>query len=186
MRSPFLQGYADRVYRALEAQLLNVSPQAVLENYTCKDAKEYQKAPIELKIRFTIPAYATVGVGVMMFKPLVFSGLYSGVCSFLRVDTSIEERKYAFKDACSRYVELNETMTLPKGYKMAQEAKETSSKGDIVSAEGSIKQVGNKLQAMQKISLGKRVYEAADWNEFRTAVNSYKEMTNEMLVFEKK
>ena len=186
VRSPFLQGYADRVYRALEAQLLNVSPQAVLENYTCKDAKEYQKAPIELKIRFTIPAYATVGEGVMMFKPLVFSGLYSGVCSFLRVDTSIEERKYAFKDACSRYVELNETMTLPKGYKMAQEAKETSSKGDIVSAEGSIKQVGNKLQAMQKISLGKRVYEAADWNEFRTAVNSYKEMTNEMLVFEKK
>ena len=186
VRAPFLQGYADRVYRALEAQLLAVSPQAILEGYSCKDAKEYQKAPIELKIRFTIPAYATTGEGVIICKPLVLSGLYSGVCSFLRVDTSIEERKHAFKDGCSRYVEMNETMTLPKGYKMAKEAYEVAASGEIASAEGCIRQDGNKLRVMQKISLGKRVYEASEWTQFRAAVNAYKEMTKRMLVFEKK
>ena len=186
VRSPFLQGYADRVYRALESQLKAVAPQATLLGYTCKDAKDYQKAPIELKIRFTIPAYATVGEGVIMCKPLVFSGLYSGVCSFLRVDTSIEKRKYTFKDACSRYVELTETMQLPKGYKMLQAARERSVEGSVANASGSIAQEGNKLIAMQKISLGKRVYEASDWSEFRAAVNAYKEITNAMLVFEKK
>ena len=186
VRSPFLQGYADRIYRALENQLLAVSPQATLTAYSCKDAKDYQKAPIELKISFTIPSYATAGDGVIMCKPLVFSGLYSGVCSFLRVDTSVKERKYAFKDACSRYVELNETMTLPKGYKMVQDAKSLSSEGDIASASGSISQDGTKLRAEQKISLGKRVYESSDWTQFRNAVNTFKEMTGSMLVFEKK
>ena len=121
-----------------------------------------------------------------MCKPLVFSGLYSGVCSFLRVDTSVKERKYAFKDACSRYVELKETMTLPKGYKMVQDAKSLSSEGEVASASGSIAQEGTKLRAEQKISLGKRVYEASDWAQFRGAVNTFKEMTNGVLVFEKK
>lgn len=186
VRSPFLQGYADRVYRALEAQLLAVSPQAVLEGYSCKDAKDYQKAPISLKIKFSIPAYATIGEGVIMCKPLVFTDIYSGVCSFLRVDTSVKERQYAFKDGCSRYVEMKETMTLPAGYKMVQEAATASAEGSVAYASGSLSQAGNKLRAERKISLGKRVYEAADWSEFREAVNAYKAIANNMLVFEKR
>jgi hypothetical protein len=186
VRSPFLQGYADRVYRALEAQLLAVSPQAVLEGYSCKDAKDYQKAPISLKIKFSIPAYATIGEGVIMCKPLVFTDIYSGVCSFLRVDTSVKERQYAFKDGCSRYVEMKETMTLPAGYKMVQEAATASAEGSVAYASGSLSQAGNKLRAERKISLGKRVYEAADWGEFREAVNAYKAIANNMLVFEKR
>ena len=186
VRAPFLQGYADRIYRSLESQLLAVSPLATLESYSCKEPKNYQKAPIELKMTFTIPQYATVGDGVMMCKPLVFSGLYSGVCSFLRVDTKAEEREHAFKDACSRYVELKETMTLPKGYKMLQQPKSVSVEGNVAKAAGTLEQKGNKLCAEQYISLGKRVYEAAEWGEFRAAVNAFKEMTNSMLVLEKK
>lgn len=185
VRSPFLQGYADRICRSLENQLLAVSPLATLNSYSCKDAKDYQKAPVELKMNFTIPAYATVGDGVIMCKPLVFSGLYSGVCSFLRIDTSIKERKYAFKDGCSRYVELKETMTLPKGYKMLMQPKSVSAEGNVAKAVGSLRQEGNKLCAEQQISLGKRVYEASEWAEFRAAVNAYKEMTNTMLILEK-
>lgn len=186
VRSPFLQGYADRIYRALEAQLQAVSRQAVLESYTCKDAKNYQKAPISLKIKFSIPSYATMGEGVVMCKPLIFTDIYSGVCSFLRIDTSIKERKYAFKDGCSRYVEMRETMTLPAGYKMVQDEKKFTADGNTVKASGSLAQKGNKLCAERKISLGKRVYEAEEWTEFRTAVNAYKAIANNLLVFEKK
>ncbi len=187
VRSPFLQGNADRIYRALETQLFAVSPQAVLESYSCKDAKDYQKAPISLKIKFSIPSYATVGEGVIMCKPLVLTDIYSGVCSFLRVDTSIKERKYAFKDGCSRYVEMSETMTLPAGYKMLQEETSFSIDGTVAKSSGSLVQTGNKVCVERKISLGKRVYEASDWGEFRAAVNAYKAMANNnLLVFEKK
>lgn len=186
VRVPFLQSYADRVFRSLEAQLLAVSPLAVLKNYSCNNPKNYQKAPIELKMRFTIPSYATVGDGVLICKPLVLSGLYSGVCTFLRINTDIKNRKYAFKDACSRYVELKETMRLPNGYTMLQDTKNVSSSGKTAHATGSISQNGNKIVAEQKISLGKRVYEAEEWNEFRNAVNAYKELSNQSLVLEKK
>ena len=186
VRAPFLQGYADRIYRTLESQLFAVSPQAILESYTCKNPKEYQKAPISLKIKFSIPSYATVGEGVIICKPLVLTDIYSGVCSFLRIDTSIKERKYAFKDGCSRYVEMNETMTLPIGYKMLQEETIFSTDGEVAKASGSLAQKGNKVCVERKISLGKRVYEATEWDEFRTAVNAYKEIANNTLIFEKK
>lgn len=186
VRAPFLQGYADRIYRSLEAQLFAVSPQAILEGYTCKNPKEYQKAPISLKIKFSIPSYATIGEGVIICKPLVLTDIYSGVCSFLRIDTSMKERKYAFKDGCSRYVEMSETMTLPTGYKMLQEKTIFSTDGKVAKASGSLTQKGNKVCVERKISLGKRVYEATEWNEFRTAVNAYKEIAKNTLIFEKK
>ena len=184
VRAPFLQGYADRVYKAIEAQLLSVSPLAILESYSCKDSRNYQKAPIELKIRFKIPSFAVVGDGVLMCKPLVLSGLYRNVCSFLRVDTDKEERKYAFKDACSRYVELKETMSLPAGYKMLQPAKKQIFSGNVANASGSIMQENDKIIVEQKISLGKRVYEASEWVQFRNAVNTYKDMAKETLILE--
>ncbi|MDE5674186.1 MAG: DUF3857 and transglutaminase domain-containing protein, partial [Muribaculaceae bacterium] len=116
IRRPFLQGYAERVERALETELLRVSPQAKLISWKANDPKNYEKAPIALTMQFIIPDYATVADGVIMCRPLVLSDLYSGVRSFLRVNTDNENRKYGFKDSCSRLVELQETMTLPAGY----------------------------------------------------------------------
>ncbi len=186
VRRPFLQGYADRVMRALEAELLRVSPQARLVSMSCKNPKDYQAGPIEMKIKFEIPAYATVADGVIMCRPLVGGNLYSGIRSFMRVDTAPETRKYAFKDACSRYVEMNETMTLPKGYVMTSAAEEVDVHGEIASFNGKMKQKDSRLVVRQSISLGKRVYEAEDWTEFRNAVNAYKGFASKTLVFEKK
>lgn len=186
VRRPFLQGYADRVMRALETELLRVSPQARLVSVSCKNPKDYQAGPIKMKIKFEIPAYATVADGVIMCRPLVGGNLYSGIRTFMRVDTAPETRKYAFKDACSRYVEMNETMTLPKGYVMTSDAEEADVQGNIASFNGEMKQKDSKLIVRQSISLGKRVYEAEDWTEFRNAVNAYKGFASKTLVFEKK
>lgn len=186
VRRPFLQGYADRVMRALEAELLRVSPQARFVSMSCKNPKDYQAGPIKMTIKFEIPAYATVADGVIMCRPLVGGNLYSGIRSFMRVDTAPETRKYAFKDACSRYVEMNETMTLPKGYVMTSAAEEVDVHGEIASFNGKMKQKDSRLVVRQSISLGKRVYEAEDWTEFRNAVNAYKGFASKTLVFEKK
>lgn len=186
VRRPFLQGYADRVMRALETELLRVSPQARLISVDCKNPKDYQAAPIKMKIRFEIPSYATVGDGVVMCRPLVGGNLYSGVRTFLRVDTAPDTRKYGFKDACSRYVEMNETMSLPQGYVMAEDAKEVHVKGEVAGFDGRMEQKDGKLIVRQSISLGKRVYDAEDWLEFRDAVNAYKNFASSTLVFEKR
>ena len=188
VRRPFLEGYADRVSRAIEAELLKVSPQAKLISFSCPDAKNYQKGPVELKMKFSIPDYATVGDGVMICRPFVLSNLYSGVKSFMRVDTSKESRDYGFKDSCSRLVELKETMTLPKGYEM-NGASNTDVNVDvdseIASFNSSVSSAANTLTLDARLSLGKRVYDAGDWTDFRNAVNAYKDLADSEFVFVK-
>ena len=61
----------------------------------------------------------------MLFKPMVMNNLYNQVKSYLRINTDLEERRYGFKDACSRLVELDETIQLPTGYKLAVMEKKT-------------------------------------------------------------
>ena len=189
VRRPFLQSFAGRVSRALETELQRVSPQAKLISYSCPDAKDYQKGPVELKMKFTIPDYAVADDGVMICRPFVLSNLYSGVKSFMRIDTSKESRDYGFKDSCSRLVELKETMTLPKGYRM-DGASDTASNvdvtSDVASFSSSISGTGNTVTVDAKISLGKRVYEAGDWADFRGAVKAYKDLADSEFVFVKK
>lgn len=189
VRRPFLQGYAERVSRALETELKRVSPQARMISYECKDPKNYQKGPIALTVKFTIPNYAIVADGVMICKPLVLGNMYGGVKSFLRIDTDMETRKYGFKDSCSRLVELDETMTLPKGYVWDSDSvadKNVSIDSDIASFSSDLKSNGNKITLKATLSLGKRVYEASDWTGFRNAVKGYKDLAASELVFVKK
>lgn len=190
VRRPFLQGYAGRVRRSLESELLRVAPQARLTGFSCKDDPEdYQKAPIELTMNFTIPRYATVADGVMFCKPAVLSDIYRGVKSFLRIDTGMENRSYAFKDACSRLIELKETMTLPKGYTL-EAGSNADAATDIASPAASfdsnVSSRGNKVFIDARLSLSKRVYDASDWTGFRSAVKGYKDFADSDLVIVKK
>lgn len=137
-------------------------------------------------MKFTVPNYALAGENVLIMQPLVFSNLYNQVRSYLGINTTLEERQYAFKDRCSRYVELKETMSLPKGYKMVQENRETTtSENPVASFSGYVKQENSQLQILQKLTLGKRVYEAEDWKAFREAVNAHKSFAGEQLIFKK-
>lgn len=189
VRRPFLQSFVERVGRSLEAELQRVSPQAKLSGYSCPDAKDYQKGPVVLKMKFIIPDYAVAGDGVMICRPFVLSNLYSGVKSFMRINTSKESRDYGFKDSCSRLVELKETMTLPKGYRMdgvSGTGNNVNVDSDIASFSSSVSGADNKVTIDARLSLGKRVYEAGEWSDFRSAVNAYKDLADSEFVFVKK
>ena len=140
-----------------------------------RNPKDYQKAPIRITFRYEIPDYALAGDdGGMVFKPFVLNNLYTQVMSYLRIDTSLETRQYGFKDGCSRLVELDETLRLPSGYQLAGEPRQDSLSGQAADFEGSIAQEGNRLTVKTRLALKKRVYEAADWDSFRQAVNTAK------------
>lgn len=187
VRRIFTGGFMDNWKNGLEKELLKVSPRARLLSVDYgKDPKDYTAAPIRIKMKFTIPDYALSGNGVLMMKPLVFSDLYNQVRSYMRINTTLENRDYAFKDACSRYVELEEVITLPKGYKMVQENKEDTKNNPVASFSGYMKQEKEQVKIAQKLTLTKRVYDALDWPAFRSAVNAHKSFANETLIFEKK
>ena len=175
IRRIFTTGWQSQWQAALENQLLAVSPKARLIGVDYgKDPKNYQAAPIKMTFRYEIPGYALPGEGEMLFKPMVMNNLYNQVKSYLRINTDLEERRYGFKDACSRLVELDETIQLPAGYKLTGDGKEDNTQSSAADFEGSLRQEGNKVVLHQKLALKKRVYEAGDWNGFRDAVNAHK------------
>ena len=174
VRRVFTSGYQQDWRNSMEAQLLAISPNARLISVDWgKNPKDYQAAPIKITFRYEIPDYALVGDGVLLVKPTL-DKVYNSVKSFLRIDTDLAERQYGFKDGCSRLVEQDETIQLPAGYSLVNEAKEETHQSTAADFEGSLSQTGNKVALHQKLALKKRVYEASDWQGFRTAVNAFK------------
>ena len=175
IRRIFTTGFQSEWKNTMEKQLLNVSPKAKLKsvNYG-RNPKDYQKEPIKITFSYEIPDYAMAGDDELVFKMFVMNNLYTQVMSYLRIDTSIENRKYGFKDGCSRLVELEEELTLPNGYKLTCGPKSENVDGKAAKFNGSFRQEGNKLLFDTSLSLYKRVYSAHDWNDFRNSVNASK------------
>ena len=159
----------------MEQQLLVVSPKAklIIVDYG-KNPKDYQAGPIKITFRYEIPDYAVCGSQELVFRPMVMNNLYTGVQSHLRINTNPEERMYGFKDACSRLIEFEEIIQIPKGYKMISDTKTDSKSSEAADFEGSLKQDGSSIKLYQKLALKKRVYEASDWTHFRDAVSAHK------------
>lgn len=175
IRGIFTRGWQTDWQSALEKQLLAVSPDARLVRVDYgKDPKNYQAAPIRITFSYEIPGYAVTTGQEMVFKPMLMNNLYNQVKSYLRINTDLENRQYGFKDACSRLVELDETIQLPKGYTMVNAGKADCKQSDAADFEGSLSQEGNQVRIHQKLALKKRVYEAGDWKGFRTAVDTHK------------
>lgn len=175
IRRIFTSGFERDWQNALEKELLQVSPQAQLLSVDYgKDPKNYLSAPIRIKMKFKIPDYALKGEKVMIFKPLVFNNLYKNVRSYLRINTQAENKQYGFRDACSRLIQLNEYITLPQHYRMVQNEQKDEIKSPVADFTGSIRQENNSIRLHQELALKKRVYEAADWPDFRKAVNAHK------------
>ena len=175
IRRIFTTGWQSQWQSALESQLLAVSPKARLISVDYgKNPKDYQAEPIRITFRYEIPGYALPGEDEMLFKPMVMNNLYNQVKSYLRINTDLKERRYGFKDACSRLVELDETIQLPTGYRLAGDTKEKDTHSEAADFSGTLRQEGNRVVLHQKLALKKRVYEASDWDGFRNAVNAHK------------
>ncbi len=175
IRRIFTTGWQNQWKNAMESQLLAVSPNArmIRVDYG-KNPKDYQAAPISITFTYEIPDYALVGDDELLIKPMVMNNLYNQVKSYLRINTDPETRQYAFKDGCSRLVELDETIQLPAGYQLQNSPKAEQLSSEAADFDGSLLQQGNKVHLQQKLALKKRVYEASDWDGFRSAVNAHK------------
>ena len=176
IRRIFTTGWQSDWKNSLEKQLLAVSPKAKLLRVDYgKNPKDYQAAPIRITFSYEIPGYAIIAGDRMLLKPLVMNNLYNQVKSFLRIDTDLETRQYGFKDGCSRLVEQEETIRVPKGYTLINTPRNDNWRSQAADFEGSLSQgKQQEIVLRQRLALKKRVYDAADWEGFRTAVNTYK------------
>lgn len=175
IRRIFTTGFQSEWRNTMERQLLAVSPKARLMSVDWgRSPKDYQKEPIRITFRYEIPDYALAGNNTLVFRPFVMNHLYAQVMTYLRINTDMEHRKYGFKDACSRLVELNENLRLPSGYQLQGQELSDELTGLAADFSGSLLQEGRMLRLQTRLALKKRVYEASDWENFRQAVEAAK------------
>lgn len=182
IRRVFTTGWQSEWMNTMENQLLSISPKARLIQVNWgKNPKDYQSGPIKITFRYEIPDYAIVGQNEMLLKPLTMNNLYNQVRSYLSINTSSDKRKYGFRDACSRLVELHETIQLPKGYRLST-SKDEEKHSSAATFEGYIRQQKNNVEIHQKLMLNKRIYEANDWEGFRNALLSHKSFGDYLII----
>lgn len=185
IRGIFTRDYRSEWDKSMCAELLRLYPQAEILSMKYSDPIDYMAGPVNLQISFRIPDFAFTGDKQMLFIPLLAGNFMSRAMGHLSLNTDLQERKYAFRDRCSRLVEINETISLPEGYEVLLPQEEITLDGEAASYKGGYTRQGNSIVLNQQVVLGKRVYETYEWPEFRAAVQAQKNLAGMPVILKK-
>lgn len=186
IRRMFTSNYKTEWNDWLMNEMRKVSPEIKIKNIKFHDPYDYMSGPIEIKIEYDIAEYAVATDQEIIFNPVVFSGIFKRAMSHLYINTSLEEREYAFRDRCSRMVVLDEEIKIPEGFKPMTGDFDLEYDEEIATYDGSIDFENNTLKLQEKVSLGKRIYEPDDWPGFRKVVNAQKQFPGKQIILTNK
>ena len=171
-------------FQNVERELLRLWPQAKVSQAKYTDPVDYKKYNIWIAIDYTIPEFALVSGNLMMFTPLSAGEIFKPFQGQLSFETGMKERKYPFRDRCSRKVEINESIQLPDIKKVVRLPEPILKTGEIVSYQGGYSVKNGVITFSGKSVFGKRQYEPQDWPEFKAAVDAQNRFTEQPVVVE--
>jgi len=169
-------------FQNVERELLRIWPQARVSQVKYTDPADYLRYNIWVAIDYTIPGFALVTDSLMMFTPLSAAGIFKGFQGQLSFDTGTKERKYAFRDRCSRQVEINESVRLPENARPVRLPGAAEVKGSAASFSGRYSFGNGAVDFNARSVFPKRVYEAGEWPEFKAAVEAQNRFADQSVV----
>jgi hypothetical protein len=104
----------------------------------------------------------------------------------LTVNTSKESKEYGFRVRCSKLVTIDETINLPESYKAVFIPDFEIADDNYTSFNAGYTMQENKLTFTLTHSIGKRIYESGEWEEFRKAMLERKDVMSSPVIFEKR
>ena len=183
LRRMFTGSYKANWKSNLENELLKITPQAkILKSTYGDDPYNYMAGPIDLRISYEIPDYATVTESEILFTPLAASGIFSGAMRNLFIDVKADIRHFPFHDTCSRSIEITDKTIIPSGYKLSWTPKIEKSTGIGASFEASYSLDGTQLKLNERAEYYKRIYTPEDWPSFRVAVRMQKTISENPVI----
>jgi hypothetical protein len=105
-----------------------------------------------------------------------------GTNDYLHQNVDLEERSYDFRTRCSKLIDFEETVKLPKGYVVSYRPEFAPVSGGAADFEAAYSLKGRNLTFRQRVSMKKRLYPAAEWPNYRQAVKSVLEVTKSPVV----
>jgi transglutaminase-like putative cysteine protease len=172
VRSLFRSSNPSMWSRAVERELLKLWPNAQITQVKYTDPSDYLNYNMWIAIDYVIPEFALISGNTMMFTPLSAAGIFKSFQGHLAFETNLKERKYGFRDRCTRKVEINESITLPEMKQPVRIPAEVDTKGSAASFSGRYKIVNGSLVFSGTANYNKRIYEDTDWPEFKKAVDA--------------
>ena len=171
-------------FQQVERELLKLWPQAKVSMAKYTDPSDYLKYNMYISIDYSIPEFAMVSGSLVMFTPLSANEIFKTFQGHLAFETGLKERKFAFRDRCSRQVEINESIKLPDFKKMVRIPEAIQKTGDVVSYQGGYSVVNGSLIFSGKSIFGKRLYDPQDWPQFRAAVEAQNRFAEQSVIIE--
>jgi glutaredoxin 2 len=183
LRRTFNRNYMSIWKEVIPELMVNVSQDIEILELNYLDPYDISQ-PFNMSVKYRIPNYAVVTNNKIIFTPLLARNPLNdnSFASELHTDTSQTTKKYGFRQRCSKLVQIEETIKLPKfSNKSLPEFKTINSKYSAFKANYNLK--ANTLELKAEHSMGKRIYEAEDWQDFRTAlVERFKLMNSEIIL----
>lgn len=171
--------------RNMELELLKIAPAARITKIQRTNNDNYLKQPVSITYHFSIPDYAVVDKNTLIFTPLSARNFYSRAMGHLSFDVTPETRTQPFADACSRLVEIKETIQLPAEYKQLHFPFVNGVANPAASFGCQYWMEGNKLTFAESTLFGKRVYDPNDWPSFRQSVANQKKLAETPVILTK-
>ena len=171
-------------YQNVERELLRLWPQAKITQIKYTDPVDYLNYNIWIAIDYTIPEFALVSGNHLMFTPLSAGGVFKPFQAQLSFETAVKDRKYPFRDRCSRKIEINESIRLPEFKKVTRVPESVKIPGNAASCQGSYSVANGAVNFSLTSVFSKRLYDAADWTEFKGAVDAQNRFSEQSVIIE--
>lgn len=155
--------------RIIRGEILKEFPEMDIKKCTFSDGYDYSK-PFEIYVSYTIPEHSATFGNELIFSPVVTAKLFQRMNYQFRIKTNINERKYPFIDACSKYIELFEEIKFPEEFELNSPSVTTEKTGKNANFMGAFSFKENTLIITEEIELAKRIYDVTDWDSFRTVL----------------
>jgi hypothetical protein len=184
IRGMFTRYPKNRWEQNVEREMKRNFPLMEISEIEFDDPYDYMSGPIELRVSYTIPDFALITGEEIIFTPVIASGVFLRGMPHMYWNVDRKDRKYPFRDRCSRLVELRENIKLPATVTAAYMPEAEASSGPPASFEGGyeISKSGNALMLNEKVTLYKRIYEREDWDAFRHAVGAQQKFAREPVI----
>ncbi|PLX18423.1 MAG: transglutaminase [Marinilabiliales bacterium] len=182
LRGMFTRNQKQYWNTALEDELRTISEDIQIIEMNYSDPYGHMESPMHISVKFKIPDYAIITDQEIIFTPIVASNIFKRAQAHLYTNTSVDERKYPFRDRCSRLVELKETIMLPTVTSALYLPIEDDIDGSAASFKGAYILENNQLQLSEEISIKKRLFEPEEWKNYKAVVNAQQKFADEKVI----
>jgi hypothetical protein len=156
-------------------------PEIKVSNLVYNDPYDLSK-PMHVTFSIAINNYLPRGKKEAYLSPISSRLPFQWLFFFSRVSTDLKERKRPFRARCSQWVEIHETLKLPRGFKLLNPEKLKKVEGSGAEFSGNIQQKGDSILIKKSIKLKKRIYQPEDWKSFRESVLEFKKPEKNVLI----